>query len=66
MDAVVNLVVNSLDKFECFMHRLYWEKAPHQDGIHMKDLKSLNWKLGKMVVIDNNLQELDRKRMSRI
>lgn len=58
MDAVAEPLGDLLDKFGCIMHRLYRANTHYQDGIHMKDLKSLNRRLGRLVVIDDDLRAL--------
>ena len=49
-----NDVVNSLDKNGCIMHRLYRDSTYYKDGVHIKDLNSLNRNVKRMVVLDDD------------
>lgn len=54
IDAIAEPVVNSLDKSGCIMHRLYRDATYFKDGVHVKDLNSLNRNVNKMVVLDDD------------
>lgn len=53
-----NEVVNSLDKNGCIMHRLYRESTHYKNGVHIKDLNSLNRNVNRMIVLDDNPDEV--------
>jgi len=55
IDGVADPVVSSLDKQQCIMHRLYRDATYYQDGIHKKDISRLGRKMGKIVVLDDDV-----------
>lgn len=58
IDGIADPVVTSLDKDGCIMHRLYRDATHYTNGVHVKDLASLNRPLRRMVVIDDDLAEV--------
>jgi len=58
IDAIAEPVVNSLDKTGCIMHRLYRDATHYKDGIHIKDLSRLNRNVNKMIIIDDDPEEV--------
>ena len=58
IDGVADPVVNSLDKSGCIMHRLYRDATYYKDGIHIKDLNRLNRNINKMIIIDDDPEEV--------
>jgi import inner membrane translocase subunit TIM50 len=58
IDAVAEPVVNSLDKTGCIMHRLYRDATHYKNGIHIKDLNRLNRNVNKMIIIDDDPEEV--------
>lgn len=58
IDAVADPVVTSLDKTGCIMHRLYRDATHYKNGIHVKDLGRLNRNVNKMIVIDDDPEEV--------
>ena len=58
IDAVADPVVTSLDKSGCIMHRLYRDATHYKNGIHIKDLNRLNRNVNKMIVIDDDPDEV--------
>ena len=58
IDAVADPVVNSLDKAGCIMHRLYRDATYYTNGIHVKDLNRLNRPLNRMIVLDDDPEEV--------
>lgn len=58
IDAVAHPVVEALDKDGCIMHRLYRDATYYHNGFHVKDLKSLNRNVNRMVVLDDDPEEV--------
>lgn len=58
IDGVADPVVQSLDKNGCIMHRLYREATHYQDGIHVKDISRLNRNVNRIVVLDDDPEEV--------
>lgn len=58
IDGVAEPVVNNLDKTGCIMHRLYRDATHFKDGIHKKDLNRLNRNVNKMIIIDDDPEEV--------
>ena len=57
-DGVALPVVDSLDKEGCIRHRLYRDAMHYYKGVHVKDLKRLNRNIKRMVVIDDDPEEV--------
>lgn len=58
IDGVADPVVTSLDKDGCIMHRLYRDATYFKDGVHVKDLNSLNRNVKRMIVLDDDPAEV--------
>jgi import inner membrane translocase subunit TIM50 len=58
IDGVADPVVTSLDKNGVIMHRLYRDATHYKDGVHVKDLRSLNRNISRMVVLDDDPDEV--------
>jgi mitochondrial import inner membrane translocase subunit TIM50 len=58
METIADPVVTSLDKDACIMHRLYRDATYYKDGVHVKDLNRLNRSVKRMVVLDDNPEEV--------
>lgn len=58
IDAIADPVVNSLDKAGCIMHRLYRDATHYKNGVHVKDLNRLNRNVNRMIVIDDDADEV--------
>jgi import inner membrane translocase subunit TIM50 len=58
IDGIADPVVTSLDKSGCIMHRLYRDATYYTNGVHVKDLNSLNRNIKRMVVLDDDLAEV--------
>jgi len=54
MQGVADPVIDSLDKQQAIMHRLYRESTRFIDGVHVKDLNSLNRNVRRIISIDND------------
>ena len=53
-EGLAEPVVAALDKDGCIMHRLYREATHFHNGIHVKDLNSLNRNVKRIVVLDDD------------
>ena len=53
-EGIAEPVVSSLDKTGCIMHRLYREHTYYMNGVHVKDLGSLNRNTNRMIVLDDD------------
>jgi import inner membrane translocase subunit TIM50 len=58
IDGIADPVVTSLDKDGCILHRLYRDATYYHNGVHVKDLKRLNRNLNRMIVIDDDPDEV--------
>jgi len=58
IDGIADPVVSSLDKQGCIMHRIYRDGTYYHNGYHVKDLRSLNRNVNRMIVIDDDLNEV--------
>mmetsp|Transcript_38849 Transcript_38849/g.93921 ORF Transcript_38849/g.93921 Transcript_38849/m.93921 type:complete len:416 (-) Transcript_38849:43-1290(-) len=58
IDGVADPVVTNLDKNGCIMHRLYREATHYKNGIHVKDIRSLNRNINRIVVLDDDPEEV--------
>jgi import inner membrane translocase subunit TIM50 len=58
IDGIADPVVTSLDKDGCIMHRLYRDATHYTNGVHVKDLNSLNRNVKRMVVLDDDPLEV--------
>jgi import inner membrane translocase subunit TIM50 len=58
VDGIADPVVQSLDKNGCIMHRLYREATHYQDGVHVKEINSLNRDVRRIVVLDDDPAEV--------
>lgn len=58
IDGVADPVVTNLDKNGCIMHRLYREATHYKNGIHVKDISSLNRNINRIVVLDDDPEEV--------
>lgn len=58
IDGVADPIVNSLDKSGCIMHRLYRDATHYKNGIHLKNLDNLNRNVNKMIIIDDDPEEV--------
>lgn len=57
-EGLAEPVVAALDKDGCIMHRLYREATHFHNGIHVKDLNSLNRNVKRIVVLDDDPSEV--------
>jgi mitochondrial import inner membrane translocase subunit TIM50 len=51
-------VVNALDKEGCIMHRLYRDATHYHNGVHVKDLDRLNRVVNRIIVIDDDPEQV--------
>lgn len=58
IDGVADPVVAALDKDGCIMHRLYRDATYYINGVHVKDLNRLNRNVKRMVVLDDDPDEV--------
>ena len=58
IDGIADPVVTALDKEGCIMHRLYREATYYTNGVHVKDLNRLNRNVKRMIVIDDDPEEV--------
>lgn len=58
IDGIAEPVVNALDKEGCIMHRLYRDATYYSNGVHVKDLNRLNRDVKRMIVIDDDPDEV--------
>ena len=58
IDGIAHPVVEALDKDGCIMHRLYRDATYYTNGVHVKDLKSLNRNVNRIVVLDDDPEEV--------
>jgi mitochondrial import inner membrane translocase subunit TIM50 len=58
IDGIAHPVVEALDKDGCIMHRLYRDATYYTNGVHVKDLKSLNRNVKRMIVLDDDPEEV--------
>jgi mitochondrial import inner membrane translocase subunit TIM50 len=58
IDGIADPVVNALDKEGCIMHRLYRDATHYTNGVHVKDLSRLNRDVKRMVVLDDDPDEV--------
>ena len=58
MESIADPVVTALDKEGCIMHRLYREATYYHNGVHVKDLNSLNRNVKRMIVLDDDPDEV--------
>jgi import inner membrane translocase subunit TIM50 len=58
IDGIADPVVTSLDASGCIMHRLYRDATYYANGVHVKDLKRLNRNVKRMVVLDDDPEEV--------
>lgn len=58
IDGVADPVVNNLDKNGCIMHRLYREATYYKNGVHIKDISRLNRNINRIVVLDDDPEEV--------
>ena len=57
-EGVAAPVVDSLDKSGCIMHRLFRDATYYRDGVHCKDLDSLNRNTNRMICLDDDPKAL--------
>ena len=57
-EGVADPVVTNLDKHGCIMHRLYQSETYYKNGMHLKDLTKLNRNINKIIMLDDNPQEV--------
>lgn len=62
LDSIADPVVNALDKDGCIMHRLYRDSTHYSNGVHAKDLSRLNRDIKRMIVIDDDPDEVQFNR----
>jgi import inner membrane translocase subunit TIM50 len=58
IDGIADPVVTSLDKDGCILHRLYRDATYYHNGVHVKDLKRLNRNMKRMIVLDDDPDEV--------
>uniref|UniRef100_A0A7S1BYC3 Mitochondrial import inner membrane translocase subunit TIM50 n=1 Tax=Corethron hystrix TaxID=216773 RepID=A0A7S1BYC3_9STRA len=58
IQGVAEPVIQNLDKQQAIMHALYRESTRFIDGVHVKDLSSLNRNVKKIIAIDNDEKAL--------
>jgi mitochondrial import inner membrane translocase subunit TIM50 len=58
IDGIADPVVAALDKDGCIMHRLYRDATYYMNGVHVKDLNRLNRNVKRMVVLDDDPEEV--------
>jgi len=58
IDGIADPVVTSLDRDGCILHRLYRDATYYHNGVHVKDLRRLNRSLRRMVVVDDDPDEV--------
>ena len=58
IDGVADPVVTSLNKEGCIMHRLYRDATHYTNGVHVKDLDKLNRNVNKIIVLDDDPDEV--------
>ena len=58
IDGVALPVVESLDKEGFIRHRLYRDATHYYKGVHVKDLQRLNRNINRMVVLDDDPDEV--------
>lgn len=58
IDGVADPVVTALDKDGCIMHRLYRDATYYTNGVHVKDLNRLNRNVKRMIVLDDDPEEV--------
>lgn len=58
IDGIADPVVAALDKDGCIMHRLYRDATYYTNGVHVKDLNRLNRSVNRMVVLDDDPEEV--------
>jgi mitochondrial import inner membrane translocase subunit TIM50 len=58
IDGIADPVVTALDKDGCIMHRLYRDATYYTNGVHVKDLNRLNRNVKRMVVLDDDPEEV--------
>lgn len=58
IDAIALPVVDALDPDGCIMHRLFRDATYYTHGVHVKDLKSLNRNVKRMIVVDDDPEEV--------
>mmetsp|Transcript_18695 Transcript_18695/g.24280 ORF Transcript_18695/g.24280 Transcript_18695/m.24280 type:complete len:422 (+) Transcript_18695:196-1461(+) len=54
MKGIAEQVVHSMDTQHVILHRLYREHTLYKDGKHIKDLKSLNRNMSRVLAIDDD------------
>jgi len=59
MDGLADQVVTNLDKHGCIMHRLYRDATYYINGLHVKDLTKLNRNINKIIMLDDNPEEVN-------
>lgn len=57
-EGLADPVVTNLDKHACIMHRLYQSETYYKNGVHLKDLSKLNRNLNKIIMLDDNPDEI--------
>lgn len=62
LEGVADPVVTALDQEGCIMHRLYREATHYHNGVHVKDLHSLNRNVKRMIVLDDDPDEVQFNR----
>ena len=62
LESIADPVVTALDKEGCIMHRLYREATYFYNGVHVKDLNSLNRNVKRMIVLDDDPDEVQFNR----
>lgn len=58
IDGMADPVVTSLDKEGCIMHRLYRDATVYKNGVYIKDLDRLNRNVNRIVVLDDDPEEV--------
>mmetsp|Transcript_33362 Transcript_33362/g.44233 ORF Transcript_33362/g.44233 Transcript_33362/m.44233 type:complete len:465 (-) Transcript_33362:351-1745(-) len=58
IEGVAQPVVVSLDKQGCILHQLYRESTYYMNGVHVKDLNSLNRNTNRIIVLDDSPEEV--------
>lgn len=58
MDAIAHPVVHALDPRGFAMHRLFRDATYYKNGVHIKDLSCLNRNLKRVIVLDDDPEEV--------
>lgn len=55
-------IVMQLDQFHCISHQLYRDSTVYKDNKHIKDLVNINRQLERVIVVDDNPEEVEYHR----